>query len=235
MTGCPKSRQIQCSVISPSHWVLQCEANKVPEPLSYKHWFHSQGHCPLWFSHFPQTPPSHGAHRRVKSQHWMLLLICWRGPSFLSNSATPFPASSLTTLCILCIFILTAPGRGGCSLWATQISCICYSVEECSKTVVPAYVWYWLFGLPAGWHWRTISNFPMFPNSSVTSMKLLDKVYAYQALWCCTTVIQATSEAKAWGITDSRSDFKRGLGVWLHNIVLAYHMQGSRFSSQYWK
>lgn len=118
---------------------------------------------------------SHAAHRRVKSQHQMLLLICWLGPSFLSSSATPFPASSLTTLCILCIFILTAPGRGDCSPWATQISCICYSVEECSKTVAPAYVWYWLFGLPAGWHWRTISNFPMFPNSSVTSMKLLDK------------------------------------------------------------
>lgn len=95
VTGCPKSRQIQCSVITPSHWVLRGKANKVPEPLSYEHWFHPQGRCPLWFSHFPQTPPSHGAHRRVKSQHWMFLLICWLGPSFLSSSVSPFPASSL--------------------------------------------------------------------------------------------------------------------------------------------
>lgn len=58
---------------------------------------------------------------------------------------------------------------------------------------------------------------------------------AYRALWCCTAIIQATSEAKAWGITDSRSYFKRGLGVWLHNIVPAYHMQGPRFNFQYWK
>lgn len=30
----------------PSHWVFQCKANKVPEPLSYEHWFHSQRALP---------------------------------------------------------------------------------------------------------------------------------------------------------------------------------------------